>query len=114
MNGWLLFPPGIFGNPAMTPSPSEQASAPRKVVVRATRPALTDLGSRGDAWLVGEGAVAAVCRGDRRLGQLAVTPLDLPSLNRALWQVRLGQARRNLSSRKRPLAAEARGSAEFV
>jgi len=67
----------------------------RKMTIKATRPALTDMRFKGDAWIVRDGGVAAVCLGDYALGQVQSTSLDVPSLNRALSQVRLGQARRN-------------------
>jgi hypothetical protein len=65
------------------------------VKIKTCRPALIDLRFKGDAWVVLRGNVAAVCLGDYPLGQLAVSPLDLPTLNRTLCQVRMGQARRN-------------------
>ena len=81
-------------------------SGSRKVVIRATRPALTDLRLKEDAWLVGKRGGAVLYPGDRRLLQVAATPLDLPSLNRTLWEVRLGQARRNKGRRGRAVAPE--------
>jgi hypothetical protein len=90
---------------APPPLASARRPAPRRVVIRATRPALNDLRFTGDACVVGEGPTAAVCLGDYRIGQLAVTPFDVPSLNNTFWQVRLGQARRQ-QTRKRLRAAE--------
>lgn len=75
--------------------------APRRVTIRATRPALVDLRFTGDACVIGDGDVALVCLGDYRMSQLAVTPFDVPSLNNTFWQVRLGQARRNQARRRR-------------
>jgi hypothetical protein len=63
------------------------------------RPALNDLRFKGDACVVPAEDNAAVCLGDYQLTQLALTPLDVPAMNRAFLQVRLGQARRNLSRR---------------
>lgn len=80
---------------ATPPAPLTQISASRRVVLKACRPALTDLRFKGDAWVVLRGMVAAVCLGDYSLGQVAASPLDLPSLNRTLEHVRTGQARRN-------------------
>lgn len=79
---------------APPPLTSPRPAAPRRVVIRATRPALNDLRFTGDACVVGDGPLAAVCLGDYRMGQLAVTPFDVPSLNNTFWQIRLGQARR--------------------
>jgi hypothetical protein len=56
---------------------------------------LIDLRFKGDPWVVSHDGVAAVCLGDYPMSHLAALPLDLPSLNRTLQQVRLGQARRN-------------------
>jgi len=64
---------------------------------------LIDLRFKGDAWVELRGNKAAVCLGDYPLGQLAASPLDLPSLNRTLFQVRMGQARRNYLRRIRKL-----------
>jgi hypothetical protein len=70
-----------------------------RVRIRACRPSLLDLRFKGDPWVVGDDRRAAVCLGDYSLSQVRVSPLDLPSLNRTLLQVRLGQARRNLGRR---------------
>lgn len=86
------------------PLSAPRPAAPRRVVIRATRPALNDLRFTGDACVIGEGARAAVCLGDYRMGQLAVTPLDVPSLNNTFWQIRLGQARRSQARRQRRAA----------
>jgi hypothetical protein len=85
---------------AAPPLTSGPRPTPRRVRARATRPALVDLRFTGDACVVGDGDTAAVCLGDYRLSQLAVTPLDLPSLNSTFWQVRLGQARLNQARRR--------------
>ena len=85
---------------APPPLSSGPRPAPRRVTIRATRPALVDLRFTGDACVIGDGRVAAVCLGDYRIGQLAVTPFDVPSLNSTFWQVRLGQARRNQARRR--------------
>jgi hypothetical protein len=76
----------------------------RRVTLRACRPSLIDLRFKGDAWVVADDCQAAVCLGDFPLGQVPVSPLDVPSLNRFLSQVRLGQARRIYSRRIRRLA----------
>ena len=73
----------------------------RRVTVRACRPSLIDLRFKGDPWVVVKEQQAAVCLGNFPLGQVAVSPLDVPSLNRALLQVRFGQARRNYARRMR-------------
>jgi hypothetical protein len=80
---------------ATPPASRSRIPSPHRVTLKASRPALTDLRFKGDAWVVGRGHVAAVCLGDYPLGHVAVSPLDLPSLNRTLEQVRTGQARRN-------------------
>jgi len=72
-------------------------------LIRATRPALIDLRFKGDAWVVHRDGKAAVCLGDYPLGFVAVSPLDVPSLNRAWGQVRMGQARRYYTCRVRRL-----------
>lgn len=79
-------------------TPPEMSSR-RRVTIQALRPALSDLRFKGDACVVPEGGDAAVCLGDYQLTRLALTPLDVPAMNRAFLQVRLGQARRNLSRR---------------
>jgi hypothetical protein len=78
------------------------------VTVKASRPALIDMRFKGDAWLVvlGTHTRAAVCLGDYSLGQVAISPFDLPSLNRTLFQVRMGQARRAYLRRVRKLCPE--------
>lgn len=76
----------------------------RRVVLKASRPALIDLRFKGDAWVVARGVIAAVCLGDYPLGHVCVSPLDVPSLNRVLGQVRTGQARRNYMRRVDRLA----------
>jgi len=77
----------------------------RRVTLRACRPSLIDLRFKGDPWVVArEQRQAAVCLGDFSMGQVSVSPLDVPSLNRFLLQVRFGQARRNYSRRMRKLA----------
>lgn len=76
----------------------------RRVSIRACRPSLIDLRFKGDPWVVADECRAAVCLGDYSLGQVHICPLDVPSLNRTLQQVRLGQARRNHLRRVRKLA----------
>ncbi len=70
-------------------------NAPRRVVIRASRPSLIDLRFKGDPWVVDNGSTASVCLGDYPMAQIAACSFDVPTLNRALAQVRLGQARRN-------------------
>jgi hypothetical protein len=86
---------------AMPNLTTTNAPAPgRRVTIRACRPSLIDLRFKGDPWVVAkEEEQAAVCLGDYSLGKVAVSPLDVPSLNRCLLQVRFGQARRNQSRR---------------
>jgi hypothetical protein len=86
----------------LAPSPTIP-NKPRRVVIRASRPSLIDLRFKGDPWVVGVGLQAAVCLGDYPLGYVAASPLDVPSLNRALLQLRFGQARRNYLRRVRKL-----------
>jgi len=84
--------------PPLTPP----APISRRATVRACRPSLIDLRFKGDPWVVAkEQQQAAVCLGDFPMGQVAVSPLDVPSLNRALLQVRFGQARRNYARKMR-------------
>jgi hypothetical protein len=85
------------------PSPAANRPAHRLVVIKASRPSLIDLRFKGDPWVVPHGPLAALCLGDYPMSQISVSPLDVPSLNRALLQVRLGQARRNYLRRVRPL-----------
>jgi hypothetical protein len=75
----------------------------RRVVIRASRPSLIDLRFKGDPWVVDNGATASVCLGDYPMTQIAASPFDVPTLNRALAQVRLGQARRNYMRQLRKL-----------
>ncbi len=77
----------------------------RRIVIRASRPSLIDLRFKGDPWVVDNGSTAAVCLGDYPMAQIAASPFDLPTLNRALAQVRLGQARRNYMRQVRKLTA---------
>lgn len=58
-----------------------------------------DLRFKGDACVVPNDTEACVCLGDYQLTRLALTPLDVPAINRAFLQLRLGQARRNLYRR---------------
>jgi hypothetical protein len=88
------------------PSAPVQRPAQRRGAIRASRPSLVDLRFKGDPWVVWHGALAAVCLGDYPMSQVAASPLDVPSLNRALQQVRLGQARRNYQQRVRKLAVD--------
>jgi hypothetical protein len=74
----------------------------RRITIRACRPSLIDLRFKGDPWVVRkEQEAAVVCLGDFSMGQVTVSALDVPSLNRALLQVRYGQARRNYAMRMR-------------
>jgi hypothetical protein len=77
----------------------DRAPTARRVVLKASRPALIDLRFKGDAWVVDRGSLAAVCLGDFPLGHVAVSPFDVPSLNRTFGQVRTGQARRYYARR---------------
>src|SRR4051794_19755077 len=90
----LAIPPVVA---AVPPPPS------RRVTIRACRPSLIDLRFKGDPWVVLEQEQAAVRLGDFSLGQVNVSPLDVPSLTRCLLQVRFGQARRNYVRRHRKL-----------
>jgi hypothetical protein len=68
---------------------------------RTSRPALTDLRFKGDAWVIAEEAgTAALYLGNYSLVQIAVSPFDLPSLNRTLQNVRSGKARRQASAQR--------------
>jgi hypothetical protein len=84
-----------------TQTPRSEGAASGRRRIKATRPALIDLRFTGDAWLVQRGSYAAVCLGDTVLGQISLLSLDLPSLNRLLGQVRMGQARKNYMRRLR-------------
>jgi hypothetical protein len=93
----------------MEPPPQVMAmldtASPRRLAIRASRPALNDLRFKGDACVVpDDSADAAVCLGDYRLTRLSLTPLDVPAMNRAFLQVRYGQARREIH-RPRPASA---------
>ena len=85
-------------------APIDRSVFTRPVVLKASRPALIDLRFKGDAWVVARGRVASVCLGDFPLGHVAISPLDIVSLNRTLGQVRTGQARRACHQRlRRPM-----------
>jgi hypothetical protein len=60
-----------------------------------------DLRFKGDPWVVPQGLLAAVCLGDYPLAHIAASPLDVPSLNSALQQLRHGQARQDHLRRMR-------------
>jgi hypothetical protein len=75
----------------------------RRVAIRTSRPSLIDLRFKGDPWVVTHGLLASVCLGDYPMAHVAASPLDVPSLNRTLQQVRLGQARRNYLRQVRKL-----------
>jgi hypothetical protein len=85
------------------PTPHIPPPITQQVVIRSSRPSLIDLRFKGDPWVVSEETLASVCLGDFPLGQINVSPLDVPSLNRFLMQVRLGQARRNNTRRRHKL-----------
>jgi hypothetical protein len=85
------------------PTPLGRSPSSRRVVLRASRPSLIDLRFKGDPWVVEQVGGAAVCLGDYQLTQFTASPFDLPSLNRWLQQLRLGQARRDSHRRARKL-----------
>jgi hypothetical protein len=64
---------------------------------------MIDMRFKGDPWVVEHGPLASVCLGDYPLGHIAISPFDVPSLNRVLQQLRFGQARRNYLRRLRKL-----------
>ena len=73
----------------VTPSPR---SAP---AFRSVRPSLLDLRFTGDPWVVEhEDGTASVRFDDYHLARLQTVPLDLPSLNQLLLQLRQWQTRR--------------------
>ncbi|MBY0228283.1 MAG: hypothetical protein K2W96_03270 [Gemmataceae bacterium] len=86
---------GGSGGPKPTELTMLEPRSSRRTVIRASRPALSDLRFKGDACVTR----AAVCLGDYQLTQVALTPLDVPAMNRAFLQVRTGQARRNQARR---------------
>jgi hypothetical protein len=89
--------------PATTPESTRSTGGRR--VLRASRPALVDLRFKGDPWVVGSSeGTAAVCLGDYALLQIAVSALDLPSLNRAWLNLRFAQARRQYTKEGRRVA----------
>jgi hypothetical protein len=76
-------------------SPTQRSARGLSIRVRAVRPALTDLRFKGDPWVVDhQDGTASLCLGDYALVRIGVLPIDVPSLNRTLHQVRLGQTRR--------------------
>ena len=88
----LAFPP------VDAPTPSRSF---RRRTVRAVRPSLIDLRFKGDPWVVdNRNGTASLCLGTYSLLHIAISPLDLPGLNRALGQLRLGQARRLCEQRR--------------
>src|SRR5262245_66266311 len=82
-------------------TPLNRISLSRRVTLKACRPSLIDLRFKGDPWVVQREKQASVLLGDFAMGQVNVSPLDIPSLNRFLMQVRLGQARRNYALKMR-------------
>ena len=74
---------------------------PSRVTVRATRPSIIDLRFREDAWVVEDGDRARVCLGNYSLGGLSVTSFDVPALNTLFGAVSLGQARRQMTERRK-------------
>jgi hypothetical protein len=84
-------------------TPREYPPAARRGAIRACRPSLIDLRFKGDPWVVADDCRAAVCLGDYALGQVEVCVLDVPSLNRTLQQIRIGQARRSYVRRVRKM-----------
>jgi hypothetical protein len=93
-------------NIALPPAPHERTPPTRRVVLRASRPSLIDLRFKGDPWVVGQDGEVAVCLGDYHLTEFTASPFDVPSLNRWLQQLRLGQARRNYQRRVRKLTLD--------
>lgn len=81
-----------FVHPPVAPPAARSAGNTRRLV-KASRPALIDLRFKGDLWVVAHGDTAVVCLGDFPMGELAVSPFDVPALNHVLQAVRLGQAR---------------------
>lgn len=85
----------------------ESSQSPQKLV-RAVRPALVDLRFRGDPGVLAqEEGQAGLYLGRYCLLNIAVSPFDVPVLNRALLQLRLGQARRQLNLQRRKLSEAA-------
>src|ERR1041384_970849 len=95
-SGWVSPPkvPFMLTLPP-PPSPSLPRTPPRRTVTRASRPSLIDLRFKGDPWVVDhDDGTASLCLGDYSMLRIGVSPLDLPTLNRTLLALRLGQARR--------------------
>src|SRR5262245_62918900 len=79
----------------LPPPPSLPLPQPRRTTGRASRPSLIDLRFKGDPWVVAHtDGTASLCLGDYSMLRIGVSPLDLPTLNRTLLALRLGQARR--------------------
>jgi hypothetical protein len=86
--------------PAVQAPTLSRTTLPRRSV-RAVRPSLIDLRFKGDPWVVdNQDGTASLCLGAYSALHIAVSPLDLPALNRALSQVRQGQARRLCEQRR--------------
>ena len=82
--------PRTFSPSAVTPS------------LRSVRPSLVDPRFTGDPWVVAQEDGSASVRLDNyRLARIQSSPLDLPSLNQLLLQLRLWQARRRMARRHR-------------
>ena len=76
----------------MTRATVSPRSAP---AFRSVRPSLLDLRFTGDPWVVQhEDGTASVRFDDYRLARIQTVPLDLPSLNQLLLQLRHWQTRR--------------------
>lgn len=69
----------------------------RRIVLKATRPALSDLRFKGEPDVIADGGGAAVRLGRYTLTNVACTALDVASLARTFCGVRTGQARRVVS-----------------
>ena len=79
------------------PGPLVPRRTMRRVVLRATRPALNDLRFKGQADVWADGKEAVVGLGAYELTRVTITPLDLPSLSRTFGDIRTGQARQNIA-----------------
>jgi hypothetical protein len=63
--------------------------------LRSVRPSLLDLRFTGDPWMVpDEDGTAALCLDDYRLVYVTLLPLDVPSFNRAVLNLRQCRTRR--------------------
>lgn len=82
--------------------PTGLPSAKPVVPLRSVRPSLLDVRFTGDPWVVDHAdGTASIRLDDLRLARIQMLPIDLPSLNQLLLQLRQWQVRRRFYQRLR-------------